>query len=217
MSSVLLALSALWARIRFDSSILPSWLRPILTFFHYIAHKIKKPKNEPLHTLKALWATDLLHKKKKHPMTFFHYIAHDYQADEDNLEEEGRKYFEEQIDKFTRDDELLTAIAVEITILSSHLSKKYQLINLSFISAALALALMSSLIIFLAHTSYSQPASTPIQESQAEKCAKNPEAYNVSHVRECSKFTEGSLAEKCASYPSEFNRNLSGCSAFIPS
>lgn len=88
-------------------------------------------------------------------MTFFHYIAHDYQADEDNLEEEGRKYFEEQIDKFTRDDELLTAIAVEITLLSSHLSKKYQLINLSFISAALALALMSSLIIFLAHTSYS--------------------------------------------------------------
>ena len=84
-------------------------------------------------------------------------------ADEDNLEEQGQKYFAREIDKFKEDNELFTAIAVEITILSSDISKKYQLINLSFIAAGVALALMS-LIIYL--VLIQQPALTQDSDLQ---------------------------------------------------
>ena len=47
-------------------------------------------------------------------------------------------------------------------------------------------------------------------------CARNPEAYNVSHVYDCTEFSSGSLAELCVPDHQAFNKtDKKGCSAFI--
>lgn len=58
--------------------------------------------------------------------------------------------------------------------------------------------------------------SNLIPPSEQLNCGNNPVLYNVSHLWECSKFTGGSLAERCAREPERYNMSISGCSRFIP-
>jgi hypothetical protein len=52
--------------------------------------------------------------------------------------------------------------------------------------------------------------------STSEKCAKNPNLYNVTHPYDCAKFTPGSIAERCVKNPREYNLpNIAACSRFI--
>ena len=89
-----------------------------------------------------------VHKKKTgHPITFFSYIADAYPADEDNLEDQGTKYFNEQMVRYSSEETILKSMATEITILSTNLKKKYQVVNLSFIFVVVSLALMSGFLV----------------------------------------------------------------------
>jgi hypothetical protein len=125
-----------------ESAILPKGLRPLSTALIELLSRFRPQKNPP-------------NKKKfDHPMIFFSYIARTYQADEKNLDDIGEKYFDEQITKFKSTEMLLKSMAVEITILSSNINKKYQLINLSFIFVAASLALMSVVIVLSNYAHY---------------------------------------------------------------
>ena len=106
MFSILFAMSALWARIGFDSSIVPIKLRPVFASVRARWAKTgqKKPPNK---------------EEFNHPMIFFSYITRAYQTDEKNLEIKGSKY--EQIIKYKSYEEFLKSMAVEITILAKRI------------------------------------------------------------------------------------------------
>jgi hypothetical protein len=131
--SVILAVSALWARIDFDLSILPRRLRSIIR-----SSSRSSDKEKPLDKQGNF----------SHPEIFFSYSAHRYLAqDKKEAKEQGKKYFNEQIKKFASKKELVKAMAAEITILSSNVNKKYQLINLSFVLVAVSFGLLSAIVI----------------------------------------------------------------------
>jgi hypothetical protein len=70
------------------------------------------------------------------------------------------------------------------------------------------------LIIVLGLLATSHSPFIPV-ETVAEKCAINPEIYNVTHASDCSKFIPGSLAEDCALHPEKYKVQLKQCSKFI--
>ncbi len=73
---------------------------------------------------------------------------------------------------------------------------------------------LALLIGALAYNESNPPISFTIS-TPAEKCATNPQGYNITHVADCSKFFPGSLAWECALNPEKFNVTLKRCTDFI--
>jgi len=123
--SVILAVIALWARIRFR-------LTPSAKI-----NNVQKQQDEE---------EEKDEKNFDYPTTFFFHIADKHRPDKKNTKKPGSTYFEDEIKKYKSEEEWLKGMAREITILSWHLKKKYQLINFSFVSVAVALVFMSAIV-----------------------------------------------------------------------
>jgi hypothetical protein len=118
ISSVLFAIGALWARIGFDSSILP--------------------RMAPARKTKTI---DL-------PSIFFFNISNTYPTPREHLgRTEGKRFYEKEMRKYDRYESWLRAMALEIVVLSTNVKKKYLLINLSFAFVFVSLILMAAIII----------------------------------------------------------------------
>lgn len=95
-----------------------------------------------------------------------------------------------------------------LTIFRSNDPKKAQRLTatgLVYLPAILTVIILSPVVPDLSDGDYSI-------EDVDQQCARNPEAFNVTHSWKCSEFSPGSLAEECARNPSGFNVSIKGCS-----